>query len=177
MKRRKTKGEREAEKYWEGRERPGFIEFELCLLRQRFGEPKHPNDHKVICFSSARFTDHAIEIPGNTMPATWLWPYKWEDLNIMREGYMERHCDYHRGVREYVPNLKSLNGFIRAFDFPKGSTMWMHIWYERLKLAKIDPIMLPPGMNLDVLADYQINLQQEQWKPLPEPERSIFVNV
>ena len=103
-----------------------FVEFSLYL-----GTSENRKCFKnVICFSDRKFTEDAIEITGDAMPDTWLKPYRWEDLNILKECYYERDQRDDFGPRR--PNLKSLKSFIMAFGFKRPSRLFMHIWHSRL---------------------------------------------
>lgn len=100
----------------------GFIEF--SLFRKEGGKLKRYE--RVICFANRKFSPCAVEIAGDTMPATWLEGYRWEDLNILFEAYHDRvGCEDKQDLRE-------LYRFIRAFGFRAGDPLYMHIWRSRL---------------------------------------------
>lgn len=110
----------------------GFIEFSLAnTWKQRKGGA-YDYDLPVICFSSQKFADCAIEIKGDKMPETWLDGYKWKDLNILEAAYIRRD---NWNPREEKENLRDLYTFIHAFGFQKGDKMFMHIWKSRLPVT------------------------------------------
>lgn len=111
----------------------GFIEFSLNKSWKQRDNGHWDWDPAVICFAEQRLAKEAVEITGDKMPETWHENYKWEDLNIMLEAYVERY----RGR----PDLRNLMTFIRAFGFSPHSKLYMHVWESRLdKPKKTDTI-------------------------------------
>lgn len=102
----------------------GFIRFYRSEDLLRVGQDKGKLALlPTVCFSSRIYTGSAVEIIGDTMPDRW-WPgLEWADLNILKEGYWNSHHHTNPG-----PCMKSLNNFIRAFEFKDGDRLFMHVF-------------------------------------------------
>ena len=118
---------------------PGFIEFSLNKTWKVRAGGRYDWDLPVICFAGQRFTSDALCIPNREgMPPTWLNGYRWRDLNIMPEAFIEDSgCSTRFGFSypkedRVHENLNRLYSFIHAFGFKTGASMYMHIWHSRL---------------------------------------------